>query len=875
MHSHIYGKKHFEHKTSFEDMLVFSDITQNSINESKPISNVLFVEIEKSFKNPDKWYIHFERTLSSEYGDFFLIQGLDPTGKTNQIEYDVTQETTEIINKHILNFQNGEVPYYTINGKEYIRLDQNFTNEDAFIGNNTSKPNHNIEYEAFVTLFISEDGARLEHAYQNIKSVNDHEILIFIERNSGTNLFGTVFRLKKGRNVKTLPETDRVRAAQIARAYGVSIIANELSTMIREELKNENSWFYLLLFKNLQEGSKIIRWGTNTALTGLSTGLKDISKLINEAKLGSTYWNTQSKDGKGNPNFSPLLPKLPEDGILDTKGLTSKIYTTYIAPLGERLVSFEKQIQKHSFVKKLVRFDATKFVNVLKGIPEILDTFFEAINDKLHEFYYFINGLLAGLINSIVEFFKAIFDILALLLDIINGVIQSTKFFENPTSYLSMFVESFENFIDVITNTFTVENLKKVVSFLAELPKLSFALIKGLFNKVSNVEIDPGALGYYLGFSIGFIASEVATFFLTGGSGNIAKGIKTVFQSYKSLANTTGKAIRKTVTFSFDTFIKVVKKLLDFSKNIPKYVDEFKKIILEFINKLNSVVNQIFNGLDAALDLLYDLGVVISQKLDPNTGKVLVQDADGAIYMVKHNGKTIMEGTEDAVRKFAQRIDEIRTSGGNAKKKVQHYLDELAENLNVKHKEILEKRKLKILKGSAKKYLDVVDSEGDIVFRGSQDEIQQFLKVLSKNNDELTKVIKEIIKNSNKFDEYKDALNSRNIFVSKSKRGLVPDYLSVPEYLYKGDIKYGKVKIKLTGVDAQDFKAANKKVSLKKKPSGYVWHHMDDYDPITGECTMQLVNKKLHEWSCPHKGGAGLWMDLFRIVYKRRKKTFK
>ncbi|WP_093670794.1 HNH endonuclease [Tenacibaculum sp. MAR_2009_124] len=61
---------------------------------------------------------------------------------------------------------------------------------------------------------------------------------------------------------------------------------------------------------------------------------------------------------------------------------------------------------------------------------------------------------------------------------------------------------------------------------------------------------------------------------------------------------------------------------------------------------------------------------------------------------------------------------------------------------------------------------------------------------------------------------------------------------------------------------------------MKKKPSGYTWHHMDDYDPITGECTMQLVNKKLHEWSCPHKGGAGLWMDLFRIVYKRRKKTF-
>lgn len=705
MHSHIYGKKHFEHKTSFEDMLVFSDITQNSINESKPISNVLFVEIEKSFKNPDRWYIHFERTLSSEYGDFFLIQGLDPTGKTNQIEYDVTQETTEIINKHILNFQNGEVPYYTINGKEYIRLDQNFTNEDAFIGNNTSKPNHNIEYEAFVTLFISEDGARLEHAYQNIKSVNDHEILIFIERNSGTNLFGTVFRLKKGRNVKTLPETDRVRAAQIARAYGVSIIANELSTMIREELKNENSWFYLLLFKNLQEGSKIIRWGTNTALTGLSTGLKNISKLINEAKLGSAYWDTQSKDGKGNPNFSPLLPKLAENDVLDTKELTSKIYTTYIAPLSERLVSFEKQIQEHSFIKKLVRFDATKFVNVLKSIPEILDTFFETINDKLHEFYYFINGLLVGLINSIVEFFKAIFDILALLLDIINGVIQSTKFFENPTSYLSMFVESFENFIDVITNAFTVENLKKIVSFLAELPKLSFALIKGLFNKVSNIEIDPGALGYYLGFSIGFIASEVATFFLTGGSGNIAKGIKTVFQSYKSLANTTGKAIRKTVTFTFDTFIKVVKKLLDFSKNIPKYVDELRGLILKLIKNLTKATRAFS---DDVYKLYEKLGVTI-KKIPQQpllTSGIPVPVGDN-VYAVTKKGKEVFRGSKKEVEELAKKLKKLNNE------EAKNYLDDLYYSLSaIKSKKLPEKTNI-ILRKYADEVIQAIQRSKD------------------------------------------------------------------------------------------------------------------------------------------------------------------
>ncbi|WP_366520077.1 hypothetical protein [uncultured Dokdonia sp.] len=38
---------------------------------------------------------------------------------------------------------------------------------------------------------------------------------------------------------------------------------------------------------------------------------------------------------------------------------------------------------------------------------------------------------------------------------------------------------------------------------------------------------------------------------------------------------------------------------------------------------------------------------------------------------------------------------------------------------------------------------------------------------------------------------------------------------------------------------------------------------------------MQLVLTEIHEKTYPHKGGAGLWMDLFDIVYKNRKKAKK
>ncbi|WP_435261020.1 HNH endonuclease [Tenacibaculum sp. nBUS_03] len=389
-----------------------------------------------------------------------------------------------------------------------------------------------------------------------------------------------------------------------------------------------------------------------------------------------------------------------------------------------------------------------------------------------------------------------------------------------------------------------------------------------------------------------FFIYKVATFFLTGGSGNIAKGIKTVFQSYKPLANTTGKAIRKTVTFTFDTFIKVVKKLLDFSKNIPKYVDEFKKIILEFINKLNSVVNQIFNGLEAALDLLYDLGVVISQKLDPNTGKVLAQQANGAIYIVKQNGKTILEGTEDAIRKFAQRIDEIRTSGGNAKKKVQHYLDKLAEDLSIKYSNVLNERSLKVLREKgASTNISILDAEEDIIMKGKQDDIEKYLKKMEKSNEEIISEFDRVLKiavksDSKRFDPLKKALikyRNKGINILKSGlkggtekgRGLVPDFLHTPQYLFNADKRFGKIKIKVTGIDSDDFRLCNEAVEKfmpgftkkyvpngKNKPNRYTWHHMDDYDPITGECTMQLVKTKIHTACFPHKGAPGI-IELF------------
>ena len=49
------------------------------------------------------------------------------------------------------------------------------------------------------------------------------------------------------------------------------------------------------------------------------------------------------------------------------------------------------------------------------------------------------------------------------------------------------------------------------------------------------------------------------------------------------------------------------------------------------------------------------------------------------------------------------------------------------------------------------------------------------------------------------------------------------------------------VRFKLTGSYTEDGDAANALAGFTEKPINYTWHHLDDFDAITGEATLQLV----------------------------------
>ena len=78
------------------------------------------------------------------------------------------------------------------------------------------------------------------------------------------------------------------------------------------------------------------------------------------------------------------------------------------------------------------------------------------------------------------------------------------------------------------------------------------------------------------------------------------------------------------------------------------------------------------------------------------------------------------------------------------------------------------------------------------------------------------------------------------------------------------------VTIEYTGSRARDFGAANRAAGLgttQKPPSGYTWHHLDDYDPVTNTGTLQLVKTKRHESTYPHAGGVSQYEKATGIPY--------
>jgi hypothetical protein len=77
------------------------------------------------------------------------------------------------------------------------------------------------------------------------------------------------------------------------------------------------------------------------------------------------------------------------------------------------------------------------------------------------------------------------------------------------------------------------------------------------------------------------------------------------------------------------------------------------------------------------------------------------------------------------------------------------------------------------------------------------------------------------------------------------------------------------VNIPLTGSWRKDFALANKEGKFTETPGGYMWHHVDDFNPQTGRATLELIDEDAHNATRPHAGSVAQYSKHHGVRYKR------
>jgi hypothetical protein len=403
--------------------------------------------------------------------------------------------------------------------------------------------------------------------------------------------------------------------------------------------------------------------------------------------------------------------------------------------------------------------------------------------------YQYVNGLLCGIVNGIIEGLSGTLELFAMIFRATSELHKMTKDIFDTFLVLK---EMLENVIEA----FLEHQLGKFLKLLANVP---FRIIDALaqFNVKEVLQsagtlisgMTPAKIGYFIGYAGGMVIEMALEALFTAGIATAAKVAlkysKKLAEGVTTAANQGANAIRKVSQANADTFIKQITALFESLR---------KK---EAIPLLQKWIDDLILQIKKALGLVDEV-------------------AEGA----------------------AKKADDLTRQ-----------LNELAELKRIDDAII----KLKIQIKIPKNVLSAAESV--------------------KRMDNIYSTLRNM-KGSNKFNPKKSKLAIENKNVPLSKNGISSDFENAP-YLYKtnGDQR-NIVKIKLTGNRALDEKLAYELAGIKKTDfihENYVWHHMNDFDPVNGTCIMQLVEDAVHTFSKPHYGATSL-VDYFyqKAIYSRK-----
>lgn len=457
--------------------------------------------------------------------------------------------------------------------------------------------NHNDSFDEGIddlqyktVIFTSRDAILLKKAYQSVTPM-PVQILVFIEDNTD-DISSQTHYIKIGDYVKQNLQNNikYVDFSSLFSKYkiGDSDDDTEIHELIKKQFTELSNWEKVKITL-----SAIIIINQHNFTIVNDFGINILDSIINEIeswKIDPKSWNPAkaSKD-EFKPLFFPIVNEtntdLIKDGIKQNlsqyrENLKNAVnngfnlhYTTLIMPGGVLLYTASRSLIADYKNQALTYID-----ELFDEISPIIDS----VLDFVKKGVYFVNAILCGLINSIIEAIAGIFQIIKMIFKLANNI---GSFLFNSSDLL----EKLDNAVQALKKV----NFSKVFSSI----KIALSEIwDSLANAWDNTSFDFSAeeVGYFIGYIIGFILEIIVGIIFTGGVGSVKAVFQKAFVKSKKLIDDILEIISKQFSkFSTKISKDLVASLTDFLKkgtdNFLKLIKEIKETILKWFRKIKSI----------------------------------------------------------------------------------------------------------------------------------------------------------------------------------------------------------------------------------------------------------------------------------------------
>ncbi|MFK7749099.1 MAG: hypothetical protein AB8B65_11960 [Kordia sp.] len=543
---------------------------------------------------------YYGRFISSDLLTFLYPQVFVSGTSTNSF----SDNFNEALNLYSIDYAAAATPKFTKNLSK-ISKPKAFGSLEVIL--NKFYKNSNVS----VMFFISKDGAKIEKSHIDIDEIRDNEIIIFLEEDDSYNILGSVCRVLSGKNIGNSKQFSSEGIAILARLFDVDTNTGEIKSVAVEHIekkKKGEEWGILYFLGKIVDA--VVGFGTWLIKETFGDGLIAIGEGITSLKFGENRWKYYDDKGQKNPKFNPIFPGLETiiDLLLDTKEASTKEYDpskqksnnskdpSFEGTTSDIRTNFNKFIGyiPHKRISNYLKDKLSFIIDIIETLVDLYNQIVKFINEGFAGTLIFLNALVIGILNSLIEAVGDIFSMVGMILSLpyhLHKIYSKQK----KGSYVSLVVELLENAVEGFVNLFSIKNLNAVIDFTVA----SFSLVKNALSnpetivsklKQANefVKTNVDEIGYTMGYIIGFVVEEVFTGLISFGIGNLIKN---------------GKKVTK-ATEAFDTSSDSLQRVLTTKSKRPDFEikdsNRFVNTIIELFNKIKNF------DLKKALDTLLE-----------------------------------------------------------------------------------------------------------------------------------------------------------------------------------------------------------------------------------------------------------------------------